>query len=439
VNDPSRGRPVFALTPTPGHVDLIVATELLEAARMVEAGYVVRDRTTLVSATHRVFTISEKSAMSDARYKSQRVVEGAQAIAKRAILVDMKAIMRQQRCGINAVVLGAIAASGILPIDRAVFEAAIRESGSVAEDNLRAFSSGYQAVLVPDPIDPKAFADAKLVSPRSSQQQLMVRVVHDFPSSAHELVGHGLARLCQFQGDKYANLYLDRLAAVYDCDRQHSPADYEGMLTKEVARHLALRMSYEDIIRVADLKTRSSRFRRVREEIGASPKEPVKITEFLKPGIEELCALLPDRLASFVLRKVTDRGWRDKLHVGVYVNTSSVTGFLLLWTMARMRFLRPWTSRFKHEQREIERWLDTVVQAARINYDFGLQVTECARLIKGYGSTYRRGAGNYARVMQSLVLPAIARGTPPATSISDAVAAALADPDGVTLDRVLVA
>src|SRR5690606_5665510 len=53
-------RPIFALSPVPGCVDVVLASELLEAARMVERGFVNPQRTTLITARHRVYTTLEK-------------------------------------------------------------------------------------------------------------------------------------------------------------------------------------------------------------------------------------------------------------------------------------------------------------------------------------------------------------------------------------------
>src|SRR5690348_4382730 len=61
-------RPLFALYPTPGAVDLVAATELLEAGRMIEAGFVTPERTTLVAGIHRVYATIEKMQMGDGRF-----------------------------------------------------------------------------------------------------------------------------------------------------------------------------------------------------------------------------------------------------------------------------------------------------------------------------------------------------------------------------------
>ena len=57
------GGEVMALLPTPGNVDLLVASELLEAGRAAQNGMITPDRTTVIASTHRMFAIAEKSAM----------------------------------------------------------------------------------------------------------------------------------------------------------------------------------------------------------------------------------------------------------------------------------------------------------------------------------------------------------------------------------------
>src|SRR5215211_2802196 len=59
--------PVLALMPMPGDVDIVLASELMEAARAVERGFVTPDRTLLIASTHRVFAMTEKIALADGR------------------------------------------------------------------------------------------------------------------------------------------------------------------------------------------------------------------------------------------------------------------------------------------------------------------------------------------------------------------------------------
>src|SRR5258708_37808344 len=113
----------------------------------------------------------------------------------------------------------------------------------------------------------------------------------------------------------------------------------DAPLAAEVARHLALWMSYEDIIGVADLKPRASRFERVRKEVGARSGEPVIVIDYLKPGLEEFASLLPRSLGRRLTSWAQRKGKLDAYNVGMHIKTSSVLGFLLVRALA---WLKPW-------------------------------------------------------------------------------------------------
>ena len=57
--------PVLALMPIPGHVDLLIAAELVESGRAVLRGLVTPDRTTVVASSHREYSVAEKAALGD--------------------------------------------------------------------------------------------------------------------------------------------------------------------------------------------------------------------------------------------------------------------------------------------------------------------------------------------------------------------------------------
>jgi indolepyruvate ferredoxin oxidoreductase beta subunit len=207
-----------------------------------------------------------------------------------------------------------------------------------------------------------------------------------------------------------------------------------------VARHLAVRMSYEDVIRVAQAKIDPARRARIAAELGAGPDDPFTVTEFLKPGIEELCSILPPALARRILALAERRGWLDRLHWGMEVNTASIFGHLRFLALAKLKRWRPKTYRYEIEQREIEAWLALIVAAAPHAPDLALEIAECARLIKGYGDTHKRGRANYRLIEERVIGPALAGALPPAQA-TDAVAsarvAALADPEGEALGNCL--
>jgi len=137
-------RPVMTLTPAPGCVDVMVASELLEAGRAMQNGYVT-ERTTLVASTHRVYTVAEKMQMGDGRFDGETVVKAAQLMAKRAILFDMQAQTHAAGTVISAVMFGALAGSGALPLSRTDCEAAVRSAGKGAEASLKGFAAGFDA------------------------------------------------------------------------------------------------------------------------------------------------------------------------------------------------------------------------------------------------------------------------------------------------------
>lgn len=418
-------RPVFALTPSPGRVDLMVASELVEAGRALQNGFVGAS-TTLIASTHRIYATVEKMPMGDGRYDTQRIVDAALELAGQAVLFDMARAAQEAGTVISAVMFGAIAAvlekTAALPIDRAACEAAIRASGKGVEPSLRGFAAGYAAAMGRSATDePAPRAPNAPASPADA-----------FPPAARAIVFEGLKRTRDYQNAAYAELYRARLAPIAAQDAG------DGTLSAETARYLALWMCFEDVIRVADLKTRKSRFERVRAEVAAKPGEPLHIIEFLKPGLDEIAGLLPPSLGARFHAFATRHGLADRLSVGMHIKTTSITGFLLLRAMAGLRFWRPRTARYAEEQALIERWLAAIRVAAPASPRLAFEIALTARLIKGYSDTHKRGRANFTRIFDTLVEGgAVTDPQAKADAIFAAREAALADPDGRALDNAL--
>jgi indolepyruvate ferredoxin oxidoreductase beta subunit len=403
-------QPVFSLTPSPGNVDIMVASELIEAGRAMQNGYVSPERTTLVASTHRIYATIEKMQMADGRFDSERVIEAGKQLAKRAVLFDMRKLAQDSGTVINAVLFGAMAGSGVLPLPRAACEKAIRGGGRGAEASLRGFASGFDiaagARATPQPPAPPKRAEG-----------------------LKEILDLSTARLKDYQGEAYASLYLERMKPFLDGDAK---------LAAETARQLALWMTYEDIVRVADLKTRASRFERVRKEVGAKDGEPVVVIDFLKPGVEEFASLLPHSFGKKLMSWAERRGKLDAYNVGMHIKTSGVFGYLLVRSLAWLKPWRPRSYRYREEQQLIERWLARVREAAARNLPVALEIAACATLLKGYGETHRRGKGNFLAIMDALVEnPATTDPAGQATAIRKAREAALADPEGKALGGAL--
>jgi indolepyruvate ferredoxin oxidoreductase beta subunit len=233
------------------------------------------------------------------------------------------------------------------------------------------------------------------------------RIRREFPAPLHELLDEAVARLADYQDAAYAATYLDRMRGVLAVDREAGGEAGGWKLTQEAARLLALWMSYEDTIRVADLKTRASRFARVRKEAAAKDDQIVVVTDYLKPSANEIADILPPSWAAR-LRKNAGAGRAVKLR------TSAITGFLAMRLMSAMKPLRRRSSRFIEEQAMIERWLGAIKRLgfAALDAELSLEIVLCAKLVRGYGETWRKSREAFVKILDTLVEneQAVARG-----------------------------
>jgi TPP-dependent indolepyruvate ferredoxin oxidoreductase alpha subunit/Pyruvate/2-oxoacid:ferredoxin oxidoreductase gamma subunit len=395
-------RPVLALTPGVGDIDVAVASELLEAGRTVANGFVTPDRTTMIGSLSRFYAMDEKIAMGDGRFDQDKLIATVRGNARDCLLFDMDALAKQSGSIINAVMLGAIAGSARLPVTIEQLEAAIRADGKSVDGNLRGFRAGLTAAQSNSPVQT---APEKKRNAPVTQDALENEVMISMPAAAQPIAVEGVRRLIAYQGAGYARLYLDRLKAIAVADMA---ANANGALLKETARHLAVRMSYEDVVRVAQAKISPARMRRIARDELRVKDEPYSVHDFLKPGIEELCQLLPSFLALPILSLSQRKGWLGRVYFGMEINSTSISGYLRFLFLARLRALRPYGHRYVQEQAQIESWLGLIVAAARHSAELGLEVAECARLIKGYGDTHARGLGNFHIIETRLIRPALA-------------------------------
>ncbi|HET9717146.1 MAG TPA: indolepyruvate oxidoreductase subunit beta family protein [Pseudolabrys sp.] len=427
-------RPVLALTPGVGDIDIAVASELLEAGRAVSNGFVTPARTCLISSINRSYAMEEKIAMSDGRFDQQKLMKAVTDHARSTVFLDMNTLAQQAGSIVNAVMLGAIAGCGRLPLTTNQFEAAIRDDGKALDVNLRGFRAGYEAAQMHlPPIKSPEHKTNAAATPALVEHE----VARTFPAAAQATGLEGIRRLVNYQSVSYGRLYLDRLRPIIEAD-QFSGA--QGRLVTAVARNLAVRMSYEDVVRVAQAKIAPHRIRRIaREELRANG-EPFSVQDFLKPGIEELCQLLPSFVARPILRIAERKGWLGRVYFGMQINSTSVTGYLRLLLLAKLRWFRPYGYRYRQEQQQIDSWLALVREATKHSLQLALEVAECARLIKGYGDTHSRGLANFALIESRVIRPAL-DGQIPMGRSADAVAsartAALLDPDGEALAKCI--
>ncbi len=388
--------PILAMMPVPGDVDIVIASELMEAGRAILRGFVSADRTTLIGSTHRIYAISEKSAPGDGTGSSQRILDAAARRAKRFIGFDMDAAAAESGSVISSVLLGALAATEVLPFPRAAFEEAIRHGGKAVADNLRGFGFGIERTR--SAATKAEAADAPPEATSAVGRTFRDRILATLPPTAQPFAVEGVSRLMDYQDRAYAELYLNRLDNIRAVDDGRE----DGRLTTEVARHLALWMTYEDTIRVADLKVRASRWARVEQEARVDAGQILQITEYLHPRLQEVCETLPAWLGRRIMAQPRLRRWLEPLFArGRHVETTSLRWFLVLRLLATLRPIRRSTLRYAEEQARIGAWLRLISETAISDSALASEIAACQQLIKGYSDTFERGLARFQTIMEA--------------------------------------
>ena len=425
--------PIFSLYPVPGALDVLLAPEFLEVGRSIELGFPSPGRTTIVASTHRLYSIHEKIATGRGIYPIEQLQTAAGAFSKKLIAFDALALAREHGTEANAVLLGALAGSGALPLSGDAYREAIRAKGVQVDANLRGFEAGLAVATrapaadggaggpatgsvthspgsqlfelgtglggptppVAGPPAPPSAAGARVaVSSDTAAVSLDVKVMTaEFPEPLRPVLHIALARLVDYQDRAYAERYLERLR----------PFVREGNLElgRIVARHLAVWMTYEDAIRVAQLKTRSSRFERIRRAQGV-PAGEIVVTDFLKPDLDEVYGILPYRLVAPFARWAERRWPNGRPTFGQHVKTTTVSGYLRVWLLTLLRPLRSISYRAHEEHARIDHWLGAVARCATWDEPLACEVARAAQLVKGYGDIRRRMVAHFDLLLEAV-------------------------------------
>ncbi|MDX8532823.1 indolepyruvate oxidoreductase subunit beta family protein [Mesorhizobium sp. VK25A] len=436
--------PVFALSPSQGDVDILIAAELMEAGRAIIRGFVTPERTTLITSSHRIAAVSEKIQPGDGRASSEKVHATAQAAAKRFIAFDMEKIAADNGTMISASLLGALAGSDALPFTRESYEQAIGAGGRGVKPSLAAFGAAYDRArgIAAAPAGERA-AEPAVAEPRPTAkvsgpetllkgwQELAARVAV-LPEPLRDMAGRGLKKVVDYQDIAYGGEYLDRLDRAVELDN----VEHGYALSIAAAKHLANAMCYDDMIRVADLKTRSTRDSRVRKEVGVKEGSVLQVTEYFHPRIEEFCGTLPAGLGSYIESRPKLAAFLDRrINRGRHIRTDSFTGFAMLWFIGGLRRWRRRLLRHKVELEHLEHWYQLALSHVPQNYTLATEILNCRRLIKGYSDTHARAQSKFDRVLSAL--PALEGRDDAADWIRRLREAALKDEKGDMLDGAL--
>ena len=393
--------PIFSLAPAEGDVDVVIAAEMMEVGRAIMRGFVTPDRTVLIASTHRALAVSEKMVPGNGMADAEEVKSAAEIAAQQLILADMDSLATEQGSVISASLFGALAGADVLPFARDAFEDAIRAGGKGVENSLRAFAAGFDAAQAPfveaesqsQPDQPTIVGPDALMSDwRALESRLS-----GLPEHVRSIARAGLAKTVDFQDVAYGALYLDHLETVRAKDR----AENAWTLTETAAKYIANAMVYDDIIRVADLKTRAPRSQRIRDEMLAGDENLVKVTEFFHPRAEEVVSLFPAKMGArwegsalrmALLRRLFRKGRR--------LRTDRLPAFVVLNFLGGLKQYRLKTHRHAVETARLEAWLSDSLAGVEQDYNLSVELLKNRRLIKGYSDTHARGLSKFERVMQ---------------------------------------
>lgn len=419
---------VFGHYPVPGAVDVLIGQEYLELARLVQQGY-SSQHTSVLASTHRFYSVTEKMPMYGGIMDSAKLEAMVRAFSGRYVAFDAIGLVREaglEEVTANAAILGGLAAAGYLPISRENYKQAIRLVGVAVDANLKAFDVGYQLVASgayaerraseaePD-LDRLMEEKAQVLPARWRQafRQLASEARTRLPASVATIAIEALARLIDFQSPSYAADYLTELAEIVELDKSIGGQTQDFAFSQIFAKTLATMMAYHDAVRVAELKTRSVRFEKVRRHIGVQPGEVYWVTDYLKPDAYEIYALFPEGLVKPVLAVARALGFREGEGLSRATweqrpRTTTLPGYLWLRWLTLLKPLRPRSMRFKHERELIKEYVANVKELAPLSYGLACLVARTGQMIKGYGDVRRRTIASTRRFLHNVLRPLVA-------------------------------
>jgi hypothetical protein len=244
------------------------------------------------------------------------------------------------------------------------------------------------------------------------------------PEGVAAIVSEGIHRLIDYQGAGYARLYIDRMRRFIG---RH---DVDDAMLGEIARLMAMRMSYEDPIRIAQLKLAET-------GAGNAPVQPAD--DIGKFRLDELVGALPAIVAQPLLDIFERLGWTHKL-VSIRFSTASRWGIRRLKIEAALRRWRLFSVRYAGERVWVERWLHMIGRSLTKQPKAASEIVQTATMVQGYGNVYRQGLADWHAIIDGLVKPTFDGVLPLAdlaAAVAEARAAAMPDPRQAALKRAI--
>jgi hypothetical protein len=238
------------------------------------------------------------------------------------------------------------------------------------------------------------------------------------------VVSEGIHRLTEYQSASYARLYIDRL------QRFVGRHDVDDAMLGEIARLMAMRMSYEDPIRIAQLTLAEA-------GAGNAPVQPAG--DVRKFRLDELVDALPAVVAEPILDICERLGWTHK-PVSVRFSTASRWDVRRLKIEASLRRWRLFSVRYAEERVWVERWLHMIGRCLAKQPKAMSEIVQTATMVQGYGDAYRQGLADWHAIIDGLAKPTFDGALPLADlagAVAEARAAAMPDPRQAALKRTI--
>ena len=377
--------PVLSLFPKPGRVDIVIASELLEAARVLERGYVNPDSTTLITSSSRIFTNLEKSHLSDGRFDQEKILNTCKKMSKNFICLDLNTMASDHSTIVSATMFGALAGSGVLPWKKSICEN-IFQDNIFGKNSLSGFNFAYEQVKVTS-ID--SIINKKNINNESLSSEFL------------NIINIGKERCADFQNSKYSELFLSRVEKILSIINKKDPKVLA--VAENIVRRLALWMTYEDIPRVAQLKIKPDRFKKIKKEVNIKSNQILLIQDIFKPGINEIAAMLPARIGKWFIKNKKIMSHLPFIGKGMKINSLTISGFIILKFLSSFRFIRPFSLRYNEEQKNIDIWINNLILSLNKSISFSEGLADMPQLLKGYGDTWDRGIKKYNKINDALI------------------------------------
>lgn len=381
---------VTSMFAMPGDVNLFIGQELLELGRLLSAGY-ASDDCVIIGNLGRTYTTLEKMPSENGVYDSSIITNAAEKLSpKNNYLVDAPAYVtahQLQHLTSNAFLLGMVVASPVIDLPTEPFIKAIKDSEVNVKGNIKAFELGYQMFKdgkIHPGVNQFKIKDnppaSQLIASGDNKNTLFEKIKSRCSQEVIDSVDFACQRLEDYQDKEYVQSYLEMIEELRNKESVR-PATVQAF-----AKNAALWLSYEDIPRVGQLKTKSDRFAKVFKEHGISSQHVVKITDYFVPDIEQLVGMLPKPIAKLIMNigsKFT-HDFEGK-SFPLRIQSTSILGYWSLRLLSLGKYWRRSSLRHQYEMSKFNFWFDNLKKIQDESPAVAQIVAELARVIKGYG------------------------------------------------------